>query len=1104
MDADIERLELWKVLQSKGTDPQRSTVAALLKDATALLDHVIETFPTYTLHNRVHSINVAERMADLLGPTLYQLTALEAAMLILSAFWHDIGMVFTDDERTTLESEPYWREFLAQNPEAEIAFAREGGLSTEIAEWYCRWRHADRVYVHLNKQPGEKVKWGQIAFRDALGELCRSHNLDVIEIKTNDGLQTNFLEEADLKFCALLLRLADILDFDNTRSPEPVYQLLGLVKARTRRKAESDVEWRKHLASDGFRFPDERHPGYQLGFIAAPTHPAVEFDLRLFLDTIEQQLEQCQSLLGFCSARWQHLSLPKEISRNNIKSIGYKYGEYRFSLDQKQVLDLLMGENLYEDHYVFLRELLQNAIDTSRFREYYEHCHGNPDFRVKPISITEWRDAEGKLWIRFEDFGMGMDESIVRNHLLKVGASYYRTARFYAQVIRAQRAGAPQFVPISRFGIGLLSCFIAGERIDISTRHLTPSGSSSDPIRLVLDGLHGFYTLQSGHMQPLEMPSSEGTESGYRWEIGTTVAVRIDPRQEQATLDVGTLLQAQVISSPVPIEFNGQPLGLDYTTVIENPWCERVSVPLPSEERGKIDALVCHSFSEPLEVEFIPVDLSKHSPTREFKGEILSAFIRPSSEWMAFVEQLRIVGHIELSRESLKYPTPEGDPQAVLVTIRTQPYRNRQKFVSRLRSRLHEVDERFSSALMQLVDRIATAKRWEYGDPKDALSFDFTEYKEYGPKGEFYAEAACWISFFAAVQALPTMAQQIIKRLEEHEPVLVSHNGVKLPAVSTHSPREVNRVFLNPAFEVSGPLTYPARTWGTIALADSLRPEVDVARGALKEIPSHVYTTALTSLHEAVEAVGLGEYYRKSLSKFTALPAKEPPSLDHFLSDGLIKPVGVWLELPLYATDKETLSLAEIRDRLGNGEEVQFYYLPNGLHVTGSTITGDAFQRSFSRICGAVLADLTLNVEIRVQNTELQGFFAIPGSRPVLLPGMKMFPPFTFLPYNEPLFHIRGCGLNQNHPISSWLIEIAPSLAEEYPGVFTQLRALIAEATYSELIFNDYSGFSEKRFLSRMNEILERMKLLKPAFRPPQPLLPVEVYGLKRGMIISG
>ena len=469
MASDVTTLKLWKVLVLEGDDAQRKLVESLANHAGAILDRVIETFPTYTLHNSTHAWNVAELMAELLGPRLDDLSALEAAMLILSAYWHDTGMVFNESERTDLESEPYWRTFLTENPEAEVALEAAGELSMEIAEWYCRWRHADRVYVHLDNLPPGRLQWGRINIREALGELCRSHNLDVPEIKISDALQNNYLETADLKFCAILLRLADILDFDNSRSPDAVYQMLGLARRKDKRAERSDVEWLKHLATDGFHFPKQRDPSYCLGFLAGPSHPAVEHDIRKFLDVIEREFAQCKGLLPFLEDRWRSFILPGEINRANIKSNGYSYGEYRFLLDQTQVLNLLMGENLYEDRHVFVRELLQNAIDASRYREFSERVQGNSHYKAKPIRVSEWRDKEGRLWIRFDDFGMGMDEPIIRNHLLRVGSSYYQTGKFRADVIRGRREEPPTLCRSADSGSG--SCRASS----------SPTGSRSAP-----------------------------------------------------------------------------------------------------------------------------------------------------------------------------------------------------------------------------------------------------------------------------------------------------------------------------------------------------------------------------------------------------------------------------------------------------------------------------------------------------------------------------------------------------------------------------------------------------------------------------------------------
>src|SRR5690242_11136537 len=99
--AALEKLALWQRFTTASSPEQLATVKHLLDHADALLARVVETFPTYTLHDRTHVINVANLMGKLAEPWLEAMNALEAGLLLLSAFWHDVGMVFTEEERTT-------------------------------------------------------------------------------------------------------------------------------------------------------------------------------------------------------------------------------------------------------------------------------------------------------------------------------------------------------------------------------------------------------------------------------------------------------------------------------------------------------------------------------------------------------------------------------------------------------------------------------------------------------------------------------------------------------------------------------------------------------------------------------------------------------------------------------------------------------------------------------------------------------------------------------------------------------------------------------------------------------------------------------------------
>lgn len=67
---------------------------------------------------------------------------------------------------------------------------------------------------------------------------------------------------------------------------------------------------------------------------------------------------------------------------------------------QTKILELLTGENLYDNRDVFVRELLQNAIDATLLR-------GKMDSDFMPeksrIDFWEWNDKDGNIWFRIDD-----------------------------------------------------------------------------------------------------------------------------------------------------------------------------------------------------------------------------------------------------------------------------------------------------------------------------------------------------------------------------------------------------------------------------------------------------------------------------------------------------------------------------------------------------------------------------------------------------------------------------------------------------------------------------------------------------------------------------
>lgn len=134
----------------------------------------------------------------------------------------------------------------------------------------------------------------------------------------------------------------------------------------------------------------------------------------------------------------------------------------KFELDRGKLLDMLVGHTIYNDPNVAIRELLQNAIDAVRFK-FYLDTQGKEDSEIEKMKMGDvnvlWNPELRELIV--EDNGIGMDLDTIIYHLMRVGSSFYDTPKF--------RIDNQDFIPISRFGIGILTCFMISDDIEIIT-----------------------------------------------------------------------------------------------------------------------------------------------------------------------------------------------------------------------------------------------------------------------------------------------------------------------------------------------------------------------------------------------------------------------------------------------------------------------------------------------------------------------------------------------------------------------------------------------------------------------------------------------------------
>lgn len=334
-----------------------------------------------------------------------------------------------------------------------------------------------------------------------------------------------------------------------------MYEYLKLKDANTPKFEASKKEFLKHKGVLGFIFPQKRQRGYKIRFNAQCESIEIEHEIRSFLEVINIELRECADILFTYKTRWNKFVLPTGIDTKDSYGKNYQYGQYMFTVEQDKAFKLFTGENLYNDKTVFVRELLQNAIDTVLYRQF--HRGSTDELKVK---ITTWTDDEHYQWFRVDDDGMGMDEEKIRKYFLKAGESFYTSPEFENEIDKYKEKHVGSFKPISRFGIGVLSCFLAGDRIEVSTL-----AHNSKSVRLSMSAGKKYFTTQieeKGHKADL-MPTRPGENPiGYRNKYGTSIAVRVMSYQHEdlgvEDLNFEKTVDKYVMYPPVPIYLNNK------------------------------------------------------------------------------------------------------------------------------------------------------------------------------------------------------------------------------------------------------------------------------------------------------------------------------------------------------------------------------------------------------------------------------------------------------------------------------------------------------------------------------------------------------------------
>ena len=482
-------------------------------------------FKEYTTHDISHVDEMLKTVNWIIPEqTKNIMSAGDWLTLVLSIYFHDMGLVVTEDEfnnRSKSKFSQFCDDVLFAGDGGDDYHAKLEGFGEEerdrlLYQEFVRSNHAARIKAWLTGETCSelgccKAQVGLVEellaplgneYRFDLAQVCESHNLNDIEdikkYRQDHPYGNSRGEEVNLQYIAALLRTIDLVQITEKRAPSALYRLIDPSDPISqlewaKQNAVKSVRAQKQLDEDGAVLHSKQATTIEV--YATFNDETSFFGLNAYLryanEQVKKTFEALEKTKG--TSQKQYLFPWRKIDDTNVKADGFEKEPFGFEIDQERILDLLTGYTLYNDSSVVVRELTQNAIDAVRLKFFGEKEGSREKGRIQVYWDSEVRD------LTIIDNGTGMSQSTIENHLLKVGSSRYQSSAFKEKF--------PKFSPISRFGIGILTAFMVADKVEITT--VSPEDDKARKISL--RSVHGKYLIKLLDKSSSEVVNAIGT-----------------------------------------------------------------------------------------------------------------------------------------------------------------------------------------------------------------------------------------------------------------------------------------------------------------------------------------------------------------------------------------------------------------------------------------------------------------------------------------------------------------------------------------------------------------------------------------------------------------
>ena len=469
------------------------------------LKNVVIHYPHFSMHDSSHAETVLSKIEMLLGDRIQQLSPTDAWLILHAAYTHDLGMIIKWEEIEHIWAAPEFQDYLSslsKSSDKELREAASCVRDLKANEGTPLWPLKTHRYVDLINASFFRRQHAQLSRRylelfgsdlqldlghnglikprllKLLGRICELHTSSVDDVLTLDYETDGFgSDHAHPRFVAMLLRLGDLLDVDNGRFNTVAELASGQLP-------ESSIPHKeKHSATTHLLVTPE-----EIQFTSDCPNAQAYLEARSFVDWMESEIDFLTkywvkivpSTLGGFAPRFDK----KDLYIAGTPDIEGVAG-LRFEISQEKAFQIIEGSNIYRDRFVFIREILQNAMDASKLQLWrdlrsgtYYAWIGNIDlahlqpydieptiYKNYPIHVTlSTIQPDGMTQVVVEDRGTGISvESFKR--MCNVG-----TSNAGSEKLRHEIREMPVWLrPTAGFGVGLQSIFLLTDEFEIDT-----------------------------------------------------------------------------------------------------------------------------------------------------------------------------------------------------------------------------------------------------------------------------------------------------------------------------------------------------------------------------------------------------------------------------------------------------------------------------------------------------------------------------------------------------------------------------------------------------------------------------------------------------------